>query len=843
MIFLRAKSNAGNIDGTANSRTALVPIPVNVRVGDFCLLKIITSDYNTSVSVPAWLSSGGASLAAGTLDGVKFFTVSGFVTSGLPGTNIAVTNSGGTTANRAWALSASFWGGVNATTPFAYANAFKSASHDPSISTSITSLKAKDSFVQSVGARSYNSILTGTTAQIGFSAWTAPAGAAPDYFFGYNGANQVLRRDMTASDSTLFTVAGSAIKGRLAILPTTASPSTAAAAQTVNASFQSNAGGTSDSPSYIDFTRAGLVTRYVDTSNYVIAYFFSSAGLPHQLRIIKYVGGTGTLIGSLDYAWEGQAKNNLKISVDAAGVCQLFVNDSLAITTTADSDLATSGALAKGWPGIFVGIDGTPYAAFEQYISNFWANSSNATAVALGSADMIVVDAASGNASTMSILGTPSLTYIDEISYGPVDSAGRSITTAYGSMSGGDFSVEAQPNDGSVNYMFLSYFGLNAAVTALSKGAARLPVTNQNGGWRFYLANADGSSRLAEIVGASARKLQWILNRPGSCSFSLPLDNVISPSLEVLNKSILAYRDGDCAWGGPIWTLDEDTTNDTVSVTAAEWLKLLDRRLLAPAQERFARFGTIDAGSIAAHLISLANQHGVDVVTDPANGSLAASYGLVPIWVGTVERTQDRARSYERFQSLGQEISALSEIESGYDIYVNPLTLEMSIYNRLDEDLSATVVFGYRTVPHNLLSVNRQRAADNVVNGMYVVGKTSQATPPEQIESDSLIAYGFQEESVQLSDVTDPLVAAAYAAGEFVYRSNPTPVYSIKPVPVGAAVPRPLSDYHIGSIVAFSADRGPIQVTSQKSRVFELSISIDEEGNETVESLSTTAAS
>jgi hypothetical protein len=289
--------------------------------------------------------------------------------------------------------------------------------------------------------------------------------------------------------------------------------------------------------------------------------------------------------------------------------------------------------------------------------------------------------------------------------------------------------------------------------------------------------------------------------------------------------SLVAYKDGEVKWSGPVLTVDEDTSGSWMSISAVGWLQLLERRLLSPNDERFARFGSTDAGIIASHLIAL-----------------STSAKEFPFYVGHVQGTQFRKRYYQRFQNIGQEITSLSDIESGYDIWIDPATRELQIWNRLEEDRSSYVHFGYKAGPvHNLASVKRTRSGDKLVNGLYVITKNP---PSEQIDATSVDKYGFHEEQASLTEVTDNTVAAVYAAGELTYRSTPMHIYGLVPqlAQSGSAVPRPLEDYHVGTIFTFSAKRGSIDVENQRARIFSLSLSIDNRGQERVTGLNTTVS-
>lgn len=338
--------------------------------------------------------------------------------------------------------------------------------------------------------------------------------------------------------------------------------------------------------------------------------------------------------------------------------------------------------------------------------------------------------------------------------------------------------------------------------------------------WRFFLANSKDMSPIGEVSKARQPNVTMTLNRGGSLTFDYNGEEKLAENFVPLNTCMIAYRDGIPRWSGPIWSVIDDLPSSDMKVTCVGWFDLLMHRLIAPGQEPSAQFVLMDAGQIGMNLLCF------------ANGRDASQIVMTPITPGQVEPSQIRTRSYRRFQNIGQEIQVLGDIESGYDCEVTPDTRVMNIWTKRSRDLRDSVVFGYLAGPvHNLVSVNRQISGDRTVNGIYVVGASPAATLTRQDDLVSQATYGLMEEQVALSEVVDPLISLAYAAGELTYRSNPLTIYTIKPMPWSESnqrrVPRPLEDYEVGDVISFSANQGRIHVYDQAARVFQMGIQVD----------------
>lgn len=211
--------------------------------------------------------------------------------------------------------------------------------------------------------------------------------------------------------------------------------------------------------------------------------------------------------------------------------------------------------------------------------------------------------------------------------------------------------------------------------------------------------------------------------------------------------------------------------------------------------------------------------------------------GDIPVTVGDAETTQPRTKSYPKFSNVGQEISGLSEIEAGFDFEVNNETRELNIYQQIGS--AKDVHFGYNTGASNIKSLSVTTDASRMVNEFVAIGASNYSIADEETKQDT---YGKFSETGTAPSVTEQLILGAYANEEVALRSDPVVTYDIVPMPSGPSnVPQPFDAYGIGDIIYFSAKKGRINIDNQAIRIFGMTVSIDDNGVETVSSVQTRA--
>ena len=387
--------------------------------------------------------------------------------------------------------------------------------------------------------------------------------------------------------------------------------------------------------------------------------------------------------------------------------------------------------------------------------------------------------------------------------------------------------------------------------------------------WRFFLARSNDMSHIGELAQARGRNLNCILNRGGSLSFGHGMRHEIAEYFEPITTCVKAYRFADrhqawnCEWSGPIWTIEEQIHDQSMTVNCIGWQDaMLGKRLLRMDKN----YSATDDGEIIRLLLAEANKltlpdianYAVPVPNGWANQATPTHIG----WGGTIPnegiggatayQTANRNKTYQRFQPIGPAIQELTEYENGCDIHITPEERKLYVYRKRMKVTDQ--VFGFNWGPNNLQQFSRQIDASQVVNLMQTMGKpgtTSQYADtrdpaftgwPSETAPDTQQQYGLMEEVANLSDVADAGVLAVYGAGEIYVRYRPRVIYSMTPFPYteDGSVPEPFVDYTVGDQVFLTAKLDPrIEIENQGVRVFGMSVQIDEEGNERLSALQT----
>lgn len=806
MVFYRGKINGSVPIGTLATGGQL---PSYVRPGDYCVAFVQGPVTTTTFTIPSYMTQ----IRQAVIGGHQMFLYGGFVPDVIVDSSFSFVASDNTTG---FCWSASFWGGVSKDEPYSFPTILQNpAGNANSYSTQITAL------VEAHALLSNGVSLNGATADVGGS-WSS-TGAATDFV----GTAEFTTGTYQAYRST---TADSPYVPRIGVLPATLDQ------VTVNNSIIVNNSGWTG----IAYVQVGCIARYIDVNNYLAGGVALQYVGPGSFIVSPYVfkvsGGTTTLLSDAIYSILPNSVSwsfNCSLSVNKKGQISFKVsgdyNASLP-TIEGGALYATGGAQESGKCGYadngFV-YSGGPYTIRRWHSGYSVSASSSPYPVA------VVLASDVGNADTMRIdaLGAQPVAIADDWA-GPNlgNSSGRALTTRYmimPTMTDVPVTLLNNGESGVTDILALSYIVLNSADLAPYGSTARsiaLRTIRKLTGWKFILADTNTFATLAELEGAKDRNIEYVLNRGGSLGFKLNMNKPSASKIEILSTCVIAYCNGVPQWSGPVWTINENAASGTMTVGAVGWQRLLERRLIAPSQERLARFMLTDAGAIGAHLIALGNQQ-----------------WPLPFWVGHVVGTQQRKKQYAKYQSIASEVEALADMESGYDFWIDPATREVQFWNRLEEDRRDAVSFTYNAgSTSNLADASRDRSADKLVNGIYVTTKTTGSTPSQQIDPTSRSKYGLQEEQMALAEVTDSSVALGYAAGELTLRANPLQMISIAPK---KDAPKPLVDYHLGSIVKLSVKKGTINITDQPARVFGFSLDISDEDETTVRSLQTTVSS
>lgn len=347
----------------------------------------------------------------------------------------------------------------------------------------------------------------------------------------------------------------------------------------------------------------------------------------------------------------------------------------------------------------------------------------------------------------------------------------------------------------------------------------RVPLT-------WALCDTPTMSSIGVLRGARSRQITEDLNKPGSASFRIPLDDPLAFQVEAVSTCVKVSRGTNTVWSGPVWTV-QDQTDDAVGWTqvgCVGWLEFLHHRILHPGQE-FTM--TTPSDQMIRALLGAANVNG------PVIGGAASSTFIIE---GSMQSNGvDLTRAFEVFTNIGDAINQLTQLENGVDVWVDPATRALNVYTLKGsvKDSAALRLAGYRT---NVSSATRNIDASEMANLFWIVGASN--VTGSALDNDSQNTYGLFETQVALSDVINEAILGAYANAELVAKGRPLITYDVNPSSYSEGrVPLTYEDFELGDSFLFSVDRGRFKVTNQLARCFGFTLQDGDDGNERITSL------
>jgi hypothetical protein len=346
-----------------------------------------------------------------------------------------------------------------------------------------------------------------------------------------------------------------------------------------------------------------------------------------------------------------------------------------------------------------------------------------------------------------------------------------------------------------------------------------------NPSYKFELVDSATMTGIANLTDATGRRLQLVLNGPGTASLQLPIDGVNAPYAVLRAVGLVVYRNDLPIWSGDCTSIVDSAAAGTTDLTFTGWMEELDHRFVRASEVASLSFVDVTGGAIAAALLSVVNaQQDSTAVVRPTHVSMGAAFDV-----------QVRTRSYKTGDNYGQALRELIEIENGMDVFLDPLTRRLSTRPPTAYVDRTTVQFAYGESPHNLQDAVITRDGTALYNRENA---TSASGAVYSVDDQSAIASAsvMLEEWLSISDVADPNIVAAYAAGELAYKRFGSTTYALTPAAYGD-LPRPWDDFNLGDQVYFTVKRGRLNVVEQAVRVFGLTIDIDNNGNEVLSEL------
>lgn len=195
--------------------------------------------------------------------------------------------------------------------------------------------------------------------------------------------------------------------------------------------------------------------------------------------------------------------------------------------------------------------------------------------------------------------------------------------------------------------------------------------------YTYLLADLRTNAILEEIAPTGVR-FNKPLNGAGrfDCSWQLSADTAHLDAYDLTmpcRRVIYAYRDDRPQWGGIIWTRSYDSTNQTVSIGAAEFWSYFDHRKVIPLLPASLDLSTVaglsvaydnvDQNEIARQLVALAQAH--------AGGNIGIEFDDTESFT-LRDRTYNGYDLAETGEALRQLCNVIDGPDMVFDVVPNP---------------------------------------------------------------------------------------------------------------------------------------------------------------------------
>lgn len=323
--------------------------------------------------------------------------------------------------------------------------------------------------------------------------------------------------------------------------------------------------------------------------------------------------------------------------------------------------------------------------------------------------------------------------------------------------------------------------------------------------WRFVLCDQVGNPIEHITTVARDKQLQYRLNRPQRCSFTVDAsDNRIAglhtdgyPKLDAGRRTVKCYRqewdatNGRMAYNlrlfGVVWQLQDvgDEQRSSTAVQIVDPLVRLGRRFTAAR----VPFTDTDGLLIARSLIDTTNA--------------MAPTGILTTG-GRVEATPHRDITFQRKDVFGA-IYDLAAAFNGFDFDLVPLDRTDGTLARFDGyakrgQLRQDAVFGWGTAPHNVKRVERLVDMEQYANSVLGIGSLgsgadallsptntpagSPTTSPGLQSADGVSKFGLYEYVDTIGDITSQAFLDALVQDELTLRTIRRELVQFVPQPL-----------------------------------------------------------
>lgn len=345
--------------------------------------------------------------------------------------------------------------------------------------------------------------------------------------------------------------------------------------------------------------------------------------------------------------------------------------------------------------------------------------------------------------------------------------------------------------------------------------------------WKVLLLNRTSGDALGEFTQYSSASYVKKLNANGNASMTISLDDPISRLIDPLATMLSFERNGITVWSGPISTREDSVPSRTVTIQASGLFDVVMHRVFRNFRNVFTQ---VDAGQIAAAILAEAN-----------------AQSDTGIRITSIDATTLRTRAYQRYSSMGEAITAMSQVENGYDFEV--VGTEMRIYTQQGVDRSASaapgvhpVVLGFQSAAQNIATFSRRVDTTTLTNRLNIITVGSIETIQD---TDSVNLYGLYETTEDLATVSSS-TGRAYGAAEVAVRGLPMETIDVSLIPVDEEERSPRFDgnpfndanfFGLGDTVRVIIQDPGLPLIDSGFRVFGATVSLDANGLERVTGL------
>jgi hypothetical protein len=342
--------------------------------------------------------------------------------------------------------------------------------------------------------------------------------------------------------------------------------------------------------------------------------------------------------------------------------------------------------------------------------------------------------------------------------------------------------------------------------------------------WKVYLADSSTLTPAKDITNGHDKTLTLSFNRSGNFSCRIPLNAENLNLTQTNQKSILVVKNENIVWSGPIWTRTINLAENMIEIACVGWFDILLNRYFYSDINTY-EFTPTNEGAIAFALLNIANTEYNTWISQGSNSS-----------------TSLRTVKFEIFQSIGEEIINLSDLENGFDFEITPDTRVMNIVDSNNFTVNTNIVFGYNCFSDNVATIDISEDGSQMKNKISAVSNDNFVSTA--IDTDNYATHNLMAEVIQLNETSDHNLVSAVAEAEISIKKNPFIDYNLNLKPYGDSNPYSLfTDYNLGDKISFSAKKyidGEEIIFAAEPRIFGCSLQIDEWGNETATSLQTT---